>query len=117
VARGLVRLKAAGVLHWLRRCAESWKDGRFCLEQQTNAYAVRPASQWCGYFELAEAPAPHPTSWGACPPLPSPLDQALADRLAGDSDRTILSRMTDDPADRLACAIAGLFGHILGVKH
>jgi hypothetical protein len=34
VARGLAKLKAAGVLHWQRRCAESWKDGRFTLEQE-----------------------------------------------------------------------------------
>jgi hypothetical protein len=40
VARGLASLKAAGVLNWLRRCAESWRDGRFCLEQETNAYAL-----------------------------------------------------------------------------
>ena len=24
-----------GILHWLRRCAENWRDGRFVLEQQT----------------------------------------------------------------------------------
>ena len=29
----------SGILNWVRRCAESWRDGRFVLEQETNAYA------------------------------------------------------------------------------
>ncbi|MGO9264487.1 MAG: hypothetical protein ACLQBA_06305 [Candidatus Binataceae bacterium] len=44
VKRGLVKLKAAGVVTWLRRCAEDWIDGRFVLRQRTNAYGVLPAS-------------------------------------------------------------------------
>lgn len=116
-ARGLVSLRAAGVLNWLRRCAESWRDGRFCLEQETNAYAVLPATQWRGYWALPEAPPPHPASWGATPPLPDQLAQALADRRAGDSDKAVLGRLADDPGDSVACALAGLFGHILGAKH
>jgi hypothetical protein len=39
----------------VRRCAESWRDGRFVLEQQTNAYAVLPDSQWRGYRPPLEA--------------------------------------------------------------
>jgi hypothetical protein len=116
VARGLANLKAAGVLHWVRRCVESWKDGRFCLEQQSNAYAILPASQWRGYWELPEPPMPHPTSWGATPPLPDQLTQAVADRQAGDSERAVLARLADDPSDGLACALAGLFGPILAAK-
>jgi DNA-binding transcriptional regulator YhcF (GntR family) len=42
VASALQRLKALGILNWMRRCAESWRDGRFVLEQETNAYAVLP---------------------------------------------------------------------------
>jgi hypothetical protein len=42
VASALQRLKALGILHWVRRCAERWADGRFVLEQETNAYAVLP---------------------------------------------------------------------------
>ena len=40
----LQRLRALGILNWVRRCAESWRDRRFVLEQQTNAYAVLPDS-------------------------------------------------------------------------
>ena len=42
----------------MRRCAESWRDGRFVLEQGTNAYAVPPDSQWRGYRPPLEAPGP-----------------------------------------------------------
>ena len=58
VARGLCSLKASGVLNWLRRCSESFTNGRFTLEQETNAYAILPSSQWRGYVEPVEAPAP-----------------------------------------------------------
>ena len=64
VKRGLVKLKVAGVVTWLRRCAEDWVDGRFVLRQQTNAYGVLPASQWRGYAPPAAPPAPFAESWG-----------------------------------------------------
>ena len=61
VARGLANLKLAGVLNWLRRAAETRDEqGRFCLEQDTNAYAVLPSSQWLGFIDQPEAPPPHP---------------------------------------------------------
>ena len=41
-ATALQRLKALGILAWVRRCAESWQDGRFGLEQETNAYGLLP---------------------------------------------------------------------------
>jgi Fur family ferric uptake transcriptional regulator len=47
-----------GVDDWVRRCAESWHDGRFVLVQQTNAYAVPPESQWRGYRPPQEPPGP-----------------------------------------------------------
>ena len=68
VARGLQALKAAGVLNWIRRCAERVDEaGRFSLEQESNAYAVCPPSQWQGYQGKPEAPPPDPESWGAAP--------------------------------------------------
>ena len=72
VATALARLRELGILNWVRRCAESWRDGRFVLEQETNAYAVLPESQWRGYRPPPEPPAaPWPDTWGATPPLPS----------------------------------------------
>jgi hypothetical protein len=77
VATALQRLKALGILNWVRRCAESWQDGRFVLEQETNAYAVLPESHWRGYRPPQEPPAsPWPETWGATPPMPSALVQA-----------------------------------------
>ena len=47
VKRGLANLKLSGVLNWLRRAGETRDEkGRFCLKQDTNAYAVLPPSQW-----------------------------------------------------------------------
>ena len=73
VASALARLKELGLLSWVRRCAESWQDGRFVLEQETNAYAVLPESQWRGYRAPPEAPEPE---WGRAPIMPSALAQA-----------------------------------------
>jgi hypothetical protein len=36
VATALKRLRELGILNWVRRCAQSWQDGRFVLEQETN---------------------------------------------------------------------------------
>ena len=64
VATALKRLRELGILNWVRRCIESKRDGRFMLEQETNAYAVLPESQWRGYRPPPEPPAPAPGTWG-----------------------------------------------------
>ena len=76
VATALARLRELGILNWVRRCAESWRDGRFVLEQQTNAYAVLPDSQWRGYRPPAEPPAPAPGTWGEPAPMPDAVTLA-----------------------------------------
>ena len=48
VATALKRLRELGILNWVRRCAENWRDGRFVLEQKTNAYAVLPEEPVAG---------------------------------------------------------------------
>jgi hypothetical protein len=69
VTRGLAKLKAAGVVSWLRRCAEvAQAAGGFLMRQISNAYAVLPTSQWKGYKAPPEPPAPAPSCWGARPP-------------------------------------------------
>jgi hypothetical protein len=81
VASALKHLRELGILNWVRRCGESWRDGRFVLEQDTNAYAVLPETQWRGYRPPAEPPVPE---WERAPIMPSALDQAaLAGDLAG----------------------------------
>ena len=79
VASALKRLKEVGVLTWLRRCKESRRDGRYVLEQDTNAYAVQPSGQWRGYMPPPEAPPPAPETWGAPTPMPSVVEAAAAE--------------------------------------
>jgi hypothetical protein len=106
--RGLAKLKACGVVNWIRRAAETRDDkGRFCLEQDTNAYGIRPASQWLGFDDTDEAPPPHPSTWGAVPPLPSVIEQA-AEEMRHDARRTALAILGSDPGDDLAAALASL---------
>jgi hypothetical protein len=113
VATALQKLRAAGILNWVRRCAEGWKDGRFVLEQETNAYAILPDSQWRGYTPPPEAPSPHSDTWGATPPLPSLLAQAAAVRAAGGSLQRMADLLDSDPTDQLAVMLARL-GRTLG---
>jgi hypothetical protein len=109
VWRGLKRLRAAGVLHWVRRCREEYIDGRFTLRQESNAYAVLPSSQWRGFIEPPEPPSPSQLGpWGAHPPLPEGLDLAVAiGREGGDLSAKIEALEAPD-ASPLARALAGL---------
>jgi hypothetical protein len=109
--RGLANLKLCGVLNWIRRAAETRDEcGRFCLEQDTNAYGILPASQWRG-FDDDEAPPPDPSAWGAVPPLPSLIEQA-AEEMRHDARRTALAILDTDPGDEVAAALAS-FGRTL----
>jgi hypothetical protein len=110
-ARGLKNLKAAGVVHWLRRCIEKWENGRFCLEQETNAYGIVPASQWLGFNDRPEAPPPQPGTWGEHPPLDI-MAEVAADSAAGSTKAAIgvLRAAAEFGGDAVAGALAGLFG-------
>jgi hypothetical protein len=93
VAAALKRLREVGILNWVRRCAQSWQDGRFVLAQETNAYAVLPATQWRDYRPPAEPLAPARGTWGDPPPMPDARLQA-----ALESDlRTKVSILEHDP--------------------
>ena len=108
VATAIKRLRELGILNWVRRCAESWRDGKFCLEQETNAYAVLPASQWHGYTQPPEAQPPAPGTWGDHPALPSQLDQALTELRQGGGMQTAIGMLDADPTDLLSAALARL---------
>jgi hypothetical protein len=88
----------------VRRCAESWRDGRFVLEQETNAYAVLPDSQWLGYRAPQEPPVPAPGTWGEPAPMPDAVTLA---RLEADMMGKVMALATD-PRDALARALASL---------
>jgi hypothetical protein len=96
------------VLNWLRRAGETRDEkGRFCLEQDTNAYGLIPPSQWLGFLDFPDAPPPHPSTWGATPPLPSVIDQAVEEMQHG-ATRTAQAILEADPQDELAAAFASL---------
>jgi hypothetical protein len=108
-ARGLAKLRAANVVNWLRRCSASMEDGRFTLRQDTNAYAILPSVNWCGYRpppELVTA-RPQPWQWGACPPLLAGL-KATAEAESWGGRPAVLLELESDPKDQLALALARL---------
>ena len=107
VAKALARLRRLGLIHWQRRSDHHWRDGRFELRQKTNAYMLLPPSQWRGAKLPPEAPPPHPSTWGATPPLPDPISQAV-EELRHDARKTALAILDADPQDRLAVALASL---------
>ncbi len=102
VHRALVKLKAAGILNWVRRCTGTMDEKRFVLEQDSNAYGVNPPGQWKGYSAPPEAPPPDPGAWGAAPALP-PLGVQ-----AGDSRQQILGALDGGGGNKLALALARL---------
>jgi hypothetical protein len=106
VATALQRLRSVGILAWVRRCAERVLDnGQHVLEQETNAYTVRPETAWHGYRPPLDPPAPLPCTWGKPPSMPTP---------AGDPGVTaiFLAAETDSP---LAAALARL-GRAMAAK-
>jgi alkylated DNA nucleotide flippase Atl1 len=107
VGRALRRLKALGMLSWVRRCVAEIRDGRFTLAQERNAYAVQGEGGWQGYQPPMEAPqGPQTGTWGDHPPLLSGLSQAAQDQRAGLSSATVLATLRSDPGDALAAALA-----------
>ncbi len=109
VANALNRLRALGILNWVRRCAESRReDGRFMLEQDTNAYAVLPETQWRGYRPPLDPPRPEAGTWGDHPALPSVLAQATVEGQEGGTLRQVIGILDSDPTDALAAALARL---------
>jgi hypothetical protein len=116
-ARGLAKLKAAGVLNWLRRCTPIIEAGRCILEQITNAYALIPSSQWRGYrpsLKRRPPPKPEPGTWGDPPALPDAITAAIIERREGGTGRGMLRELESDPGNALANVLARL-GRALGI--
>jgi hypothetical protein len=105
IGRALARLREAGVLNWVKRCAEAMEPGEaggFLLRQISNLYAVAPASQWRGYARAPEAPPPDPESTGAHPPM------AALGVAAGDGARRMKTILEGSPPGSLGEALARL---------
>lgn len=108
VARGLRRLREAGILDWVRRCNKSTDpDGRFSIEQDTNAYSLRAIADWLGFRPRPEAPPPDPETWGRAS-AGNVVDQAVADSRHGLSLGATVQTLESDAGDGLAAALARL---------
>jgi hypothetical protein len=116
VDRGLEKLKASGVINWIRRCEEAWENGLYRLRQIASAYFVLGQSQWRGFWQPPEAPPPYPEAWGQTPPLPDPLTLAGMIRAEGGSKAAQLDALTCDPRDDVANSVARLFTAIQARK-
>ena len=100
--------KSLGILTWVRRCREEWINGRYVRTQEKNAYAILPPEEWLFNSMTDEPPPPEPGTWGAHPPLPSQIEQAVSDRHEGGDMRTVIQTLGCDAGDLLAAALASL---------
>jgi hypothetical protein len=117
IAKALARLRELRVITWIRRCKGVMRDGRFCLEQERNAYFINPEEYWKGYrAPLAVPDAPEPGTWGEHPVLLTGLAlgaQAIEDEFSAGA---LQSALTSDPNDALALALAALQRNMLNCK-
>jgi len=67
-----------------------------------------PPSQWRGCTVPDKPAPPDPTAWGAMPPLPSVIEQAIIEQQDGGSVAAILRQLEADPGDELAARLASL---------
>ena len=110
----LNRLRALGLINWIRRCSDDHDAaGRFKLRQETNAYHVQPEDAWKGYRPAPEAPrTPEPGTWGAPAPVLDGLAQYTADRDMGLSQEAAASALARVAESRLEAAMARLSAQI-----
>lgn len=101
VSRALNRLRDAGILNWVRRCAGRLIDGHFILEQESNAYGIASPGSWRGYRPAPEPPTPERSAWGAAPQVPALALQA------GDGRRRIQA-LLEGGSDPLGESLARL---------
>jgi hypothetical protein len=91
VARGVRRLREAGVLAWVRRCiADQDETGRFVLRQISNAYEILTAKL------LSLMPEIHPDTWGAKPCEGDAIDRAVADATSGMAVGHVLRQLENE---------------------
>ena len=78
VHSALKRLRDLGILVWHRRCEDGWSGGRYFRRQETNAYSIRPCSEWRGFVPPREPPPLVPGTWGKPEYMPNIIDAAVA---------------------------------------
>lgn len=104
VKLALKRLRRLRILDWVRRATRDENEaGGFILRQETNAYAICPETEWQGW---QEPPPPEPWQWGAVPPLPSVIQQAIEAAKSGEGREAQLRALELDPGNDLAASLA-----------
>lgn len=107
VARGIKKLKAAGILDWARRCiADADASGRFVLRQISNAYEIIMRE-----LVLETPRAPEPGTWGDHPSDGNALDRAAAAARDGLSGQAVIRQLEHEPG--LGEALARLGRHFV----
>jgi hypothetical protein len=97
------------VLTWVRRCTQKVIDGRFTLEQESNAYGIVPATQWRGFATPPPAPPPAAGTWGDHPcGSRDALTEAATEIAQGSELAAVVAQLEADPSNRLAAVLARL---------
>jgi helix-turn-helix protein len=92
VARGIQKLREAGILSWVRRCiADQDETGRFVLRQISNAYEILTAK-----LITAVPDRPEAGTWGDHPSEGDAIDRAAAAGAAGLSTEFILRQLENE---------------------
>jgi hypothetical protein len=111
VVNALARLRDLGLIAWRRRCEETRDvEGRFRLQQKTNAYAVLAPSNWRDYRD--DASPPSPDTLGCPAPMPDPIEAAIVELTSGQR-KAAVAALESDTRDRLAMSLAAL-GRAMG---
>jgi hypothetical protein len=124
VATALRRLRELGILNRVRRCAESWADGRFVLEQETKPRArhTHDPDDSTSRRAATAARSAGRRERGRCPPSPGmsgpPAEAVRTQRACTDyavsrNDPVIRARMTP-PLQADESVIARGLGHPTG---
>jgi hypothetical protein len=104
VAKALQKLKTLGILNWLRRCHEQRGPWGIRFKQDTNAYVITEPP----ILTKDDPPPPEPHEWGAVPPLPDTMTQAV-EAMRNGNRRTMLAALEADPGDELATLWASFY--------
>src|SRR4051812_28278759 len=92
VQNALNRLRSLGILNWIcRRYVEHGPWGVF-VKQDTNCYVIEEPP----ILTQEDPPPPEPYEWGAVPPLPDVMTQAVEAMKQGDR-KTMLAALEADP--------------------
>src|SRR4051794_14171378 len=93
VRTALQKLKPLGILTWIRRAIKEYGPWGVKLSQQTNAYALMSPP-----ILDDDPPPPRPHEWGAVPPLPDVMTQAV-EALKRGNHREMVSILEAEPRD------------------